>query len=262
MPAQSRRKRRFRAGGRTRRFHSCRTSKRIRHHPECGWNQTQTDRGATVTEAGDAGDYAGERGSRSSVPGRSDGGAEPDGPFFQPSNVDAHRRSASPRAMRAETPWTGCSPRCGCSRRSCSAAPRSGSCQPRSSEGCCSTSVSTWSRPGSSKCTRSCPRRITPWCASSRSPSCSSASSRAWRSGCWQRWCSSRDVAPERALTHTQQPGRLLLGQPPRLPSTAGFFESMRRSSCSTFVPVMGHLLGAHQTGQLMCDTTGPTICS
>ena len=29
-----------------------------RHQPECGWNQTQTDRGATVTGAGDAGVYA------------------------------------------------------------------------------------------------------------------------------------------------------------------------------------------------------------
>ena len=51
-------KRRFRARGRTQRFHSCRASKRIRHQPECGWNQTQTDRGATVTGAGDAGVYA------------------------------------------------------------------------------------------------------------------------------------------------------------------------------------------------------------
>ena len=91
MPRQRRRKRRFRAGGRSRRFHSCRTSKRIRHHPECGWNQTQTDRGATVTGAGDAGDYAGERGSRSSVAGRSVGATESADPVFHPSNVEARR---------------------------------------------------------------------------------------------------------------------------------------------------------------------------
>ena len=33
-------------------------------------------------------------------------------------------------------------------------------------------------------------------------------------------------VAPERALTHPQQPGRLLLRQPPLLPSPVGFLES------------------------------------
>ena len=90
MPRQRRRKSRFRAGGRTRRFHSCRISKRIRHHPECGWNQTQTDRGATVTGAGDAGDYAGERESRSSVAGRSVGATESADPVFHPSNGGAH----------------------------------------------------------------------------------------------------------------------------------------------------------------------------
>ena len=58
---------RFGTGGRTRRFHSCRTSKRIRHHSECGWNQTQTDRSATVTGASDAGDYAGKCRSRSAI---------------------------------------------------------------------------------------------------------------------------------------------------------------------------------------------------
>ena len=62
------------------------TSKRIRHHRECGWNQTQTNRGATVTGAGDAGDYAGERGSRSSVAGGSVGATESAEPFSYPGN--------------------------------------------------------------------------------------------------------------------------------------------------------------------------------
>ena len=91
MPRQRQRKSRFRAGGRTRRFHSCRISKRIRHHPECGWNQTQTDRGATVTGAGDAGDYADERELRSSVAGRNVGATESADPDFHPSNVEARR---------------------------------------------------------------------------------------------------------------------------------------------------------------------------
>ena len=80
---------RFGARGRTRRFHSCRTSKRIRHHSECGWNQTQTDRSATVTGASDAGDYAGKCRSRSSVVGRSVGATESAEPIFHPSNGGA-----------------------------------------------------------------------------------------------------------------------------------------------------------------------------
>ena len=35
-----------------------------------------------------------------------------------------------------------------------------------------------------------------------------------------------------------------------------------RRISGSSCVRVMGHLLGAHQTGQLTCYNTGQTICS
>ena len=46
-----------------------------------------------------------------------------------------------------------------------------------------------------------------------------------------------------------------------------GHFHRMQRSrhlriACRTWVLVMGHLLGAHQTGQLMRYYTGQTICS
>ena len=100
MPRQRRRKRRFRAGGRTRRFHSCRTSKRIRHHPECGWYQTQTDRGATVTGAHRRGDGTRERRSPLGGDGRSDGGANAAVPVIFPSSGGMIR--ANPSAKNSE----------------------------------------------------------------------------------------------------------------------------------------------------------------
>ena len=64
---------RLRTRRRARRFRLCRTSKRVRHQTECSRNQTQTDRGATVSEAGNSGDKARQCESRSSVAGRSVG---------------------------------------------------------------------------------------------------------------------------------------------------------------------------------------------
>ena len=54
-------KHKIRATRRTRRFRIFPTSKHVRHQPECSWNQTDTNRGVTVTGAGSSGDEAGER---------------------------------------------------------------------------------------------------------------------------------------------------------------------------------------------------------
>ncbi len=48
------------------------------------------------------------------------------------------------------------------------------------------------------------------------------------------------DVAPKRALTHLEQPYRVLLCQPPSLPTTVGFLES--------------HPLDLYYTGQTICS--------
>ena len=47
---------------------------------------------------------------------------------------------------------------------------------------------------------------------------------------------------------------------PPRSPEAKG--KVQRRTSCSTWVPVIGRILGAHPTGQLMCYFTGQTVAS
>ena len=59
---------------------------RIRHQTECSWNQTQTDRGATVSEAVNSGDEAEQCRSRSGVAGRSVGGANAAFPVIYPDN--------------------------------------------------------------------------------------------------------------------------------------------------------------------------------
>ena len=63
-----------------------RDTERIRHQTECSWNQTQTDRGATVTGAHGRGDGTCERRSRLGGDGRSDGGANAAVPIFYPGN--------------------------------------------------------------------------------------------------------------------------------------------------------------------------------
>ena len=63
-----------------------RDTERIRHQTECSWNQTQTDRSATVAGIRVSGYRAGHGRSRSGVAGRSIGGAEPVGPDFYPDN--------------------------------------------------------------------------------------------------------------------------------------------------------------------------------
>ena len=88
MPGQRRRKRRFGAGVRTRRFHSCRTSNRIRHQPECTWNQTLTNPCAPVSEAGNSGDEPGGCRTCSGMAGRSNGGTNSADPVFHPNSGD------------------------------------------------------------------------------------------------------------------------------------------------------------------------------
>ena len=65
-------------------------TERIRHQTECSWNQTQTGRGATVSEAGNSGDEAEQCRSRCGVVGRSVGGAKHAVPVFYPDNGTTH----------------------------------------------------------------------------------------------------------------------------------------------------------------------------
>ena len=84
-------KRRTRAGRRAGRVYLCLTSKRIRHQPECPWNQTLADPCAPVSGAGNSGDEPGGRRTCSSMAGRNVGGTNSAGPVFHPSNGDRCR---------------------------------------------------------------------------------------------------------------------------------------------------------------------------
>ena len=83
-------KRRTRAGRRARRLYLCRTSKRIRHHPECTWNQTLTDPCAPMSGAGNSGDELGGCRTCSGMAGRNVGGTNSADPVFHPSNGGTH----------------------------------------------------------------------------------------------------------------------------------------------------------------------------
>ena len=100
----------------------CRTSKRIRHQPECTWNQTMTDPCAPVSEAGNSGDEPGGCRTCSGMAGRSNGGTNSADPVFHPSNDKGaqvygtsgwEKRSANPgirRIRNGSTAATECLP--------------------------------------------------------------------------------------------------------------------------------------------------------
>ena len=71
-----------------------RASKRIRHQPECTWNQTLTDSGAPVSEAGNSGDEPGGCRTCSGMAGRNVGGTKSDDPVSHPNNDRAHRNQS------------------------------------------------------------------------------------------------------------------------------------------------------------------------
>ena len=74
------------------------TSKRIRHQPECTWNQTLTDSGAPVLEAGNSGDEPGGCRTCSGMAGRNVGGTKSDDPVSHPSNGDVQTNQSPPRS--------------------------------------------------------------------------------------------------------------------------------------------------------------------
>ena len=97
-------KRRTRAGRRARRLYVCRTSKRIRHHPECTWNQTLADPCAPVSGAGNSCDEPGGCRTCSGMAGRNVGGTNSDDPVFHPSNGGVTQSNEPPTNPGRFTP--------------------------------------------------------------------------------------------------------------------------------------------------------------
>ena len=81
-------------------------TERIRHQTECSWNQTQTGRGATVSEAGNSGDEAEQCRSRCGVVGRSVGGAKHAVPVFYPGNGDPQQKQPPEKPERFSFAWS------------------------------------------------------------------------------------------------------------------------------------------------------------
>ena len=73
-----------------------RTSKRNRHQPECTWNETLTDSGAPVSEAGNSGDEPGGCPTCSSMAGRNVGGTKSDDPVSHPNSGGVLHVNPSP----------------------------------------------------------------------------------------------------------------------------------------------------------------------